>query len=185
MRRTRLAAIGVATLLLTTAAGGEIVARSAIDARLPERHDARFTGASALLALATDAMQITVTVGPDELADALTEKLGRKAADRAQVVLGDGAVGVETTLRSRRLIAWFALDASGGALVATPVSMEVGGIQIAPGLLFGDGPIELPNPLDKRCGIPIDDVQVRPSGVDLTLTIARGDAACFKDSEAS
>lgn len=175
--------VGALACLVALGLGGEIAAREAINSRLPDTYHARFTGPSALVAAATDSTRITLTVGPERLADALTAQLGRKAAERAQVVMAEGAVGLETTIRSRPLIAWFALDVDGDQLIATPVSVDIAGVQLGPDLLFGSEPIAVPHPLDKQCGIPINDVAVHPEGVDLTITVARADAACLKQTE--
>lgn len=175
----------LATTVVIAVVAGEVAARSAINDRLSGHQGAHFSGHSALAALITDRTQITFDVGPERLANSLRTRLGNKAAARAEVVLSDGEIGIKTTIHSREAVAWFSLDTRAGDLEATPLSVELAGIQVAPGLLFGRDPIEIPNPIGEQCDLAIDDVAIHSSGVALTVTIKRSDVECLKKADLS
>lgn len=181
-------ALGAAALALSAVAG-EWIARSAIDRRLAgvdagDLH-ASFAGDSALVAMATGRIDLTVTVTADELAARIGDRAGVEVSD---IELSDGAVGITTSVGARGLkaVAWVTLSPADDGLEATIVSIEARGLQLPPAVLLGDQTtFTLPDPLTALCpDASVDAISVTSAGVELTLTATRDMTACLKQEEA-
>ncbi|WNM23748.1 hypothetical protein [Demequina capsici] len=178
-RRSLLITSAVAACLLALTVTADAAGRQRIDARLadaPSPYPLRFTGGSALLALATGRLAVTASLTADDVSSLISSRLPAAGA----VELTDDAIGVHVTIGRQDGVAWVTLTPSSDGIVVAVDSVEIAGFEIDPSMLMGDDTsVTVDPPIGDCPGTTVTGVDVSPAGVDVGIAVDQSALSCL------